>query len=120
MKTKKLLSVLMLLVMVGMTVNLSSCSKNDEYNIVGTWKATQDSLPDEYAVFQFSSNGEGKATLYSQGKAEEEESFKYTFSKTTLTMDHDGEVVVLNINWVSPTKFIGSSSDGGSMTFTKQ
>ena len=34
----------MLLVMVGMAVNLSSCSNNDEYNIVGTWKATDNSL----------------------------------------------------------------------------
>ncbi|MBP9992855.1 MAG: hypothetical protein KBS73_05390, partial [Bacteroidales bacterium] len=66
------------------------------------------------------SNGEGKATLYSQGKAEEEESFKYTFSKTTLTLNYKGEIEVLNINWLSPTKFIGSSGDGGSMTFTKQ
>ncbi len=120
MKIKNLLSILMILAMIGMTLSLSSCSKDDEYNIVGTWKATQDSLPDEYAVFQFSSNGEGKATLYSQGKAEEETSFKYTFSKTTLTLNHDGEVVVLNINWVSSTKFIGSSGDGGTMTFTKQ
>ncbi|MBP9992230.1 MAG: hypothetical protein KBS73_02195 [Bacteroidales bacterium] len=118
MKIKKLLSVLMLLVMIGMTINLSSCSKDDEYDIVGTWKATQDSLPDEYALFLFSSNGEGKATLYSQGKAEEEALFKYNFSKTTL--NHSGEVVVLNLNWLSPTKFIGSSSDGENMTFTKQ
>lgn len=110
----------MLIAMVGMVVNVSSCSKDDEYSIVGSWKVTDDSLSDEYAVFQFSSNGEGKASLYSHGKVEEEKTFQYTFSNPTLTMNQDGEVVVLTVKWLSTTKFTASSDDGESITFTKQ
>lgn len=120
MNTKKLFSMIIMLVLVFCSsLTISSCNKDDkneestnkEYNLIGTWKYTFDS-PSDYVLLTFNVDGTGKSVEFDDGEIDDDETFRYSYAENILTVYYeDGYKEKIIINWQSKNKFITSWYD---------
>lgn len=98
------------------TFVLFSCGKDDDSNendfsLIGTWKYTFEG-PSDYVLLTFNVDGTGKSVEFDNGKIDGDESFKYSYAESILTVYYeDGDKETVMINWKDNNKFITSWYD---------
>ena len=116
MKTKKIFSILVMLILSVTTMFvISSCSKDDVsedgYSIIGTWKYSFGS-PSDYVLLTFNVNGTGRSVEFDDGEIDGDETFRYSYAENVLTVYYDdGYKETVLVNWQNKNKFLTSWYD---------